>query len=584
MNTLEGYEKQKQKLDYLYDNLFGGLIGISFISFIVYFALRDVVEEINLFFWLGLQVALIFLRLYSLVIYNKTKITKHNISMFYRTFEILALLTSLLLGLSVFFIFPPDLQHQLILVFVVFALVSGATISFASDVKLFYIYLVLSLTPYSYVFYSSKNDITLIYSISIILFIISIMILAKKVSQIVINNIKLALTNDNLINSLKLKVEQANIANQAKSDFLSIMSHEIRTPLNAIMGFVQILLKQEDDTRKKKYLETISKSSLMLTNIINDILDLSKIESGKFALELISFSPKEEFKYLYLLYEKNALKKGVKLINSISDDLPEFLKYDILRLKQILTNLLSNAVKFTPKDKNIEFVVDYSYETSSLYCEVRDEGVGVADDKIDLITQPFIQADSSTSREYGGTGLGLSIVTKILEAMNSKLEIKSKLNEGSSFSFEIKIEEVQDIEIAQEDEEYLYKDVNILVAEDSKTNQMLIKVLLADLGINVTMSSNGKEAEMMFKENSFDAVLMDINMPIENGSKSMLNIKDYQKENGTNVPIIAVTANAISGDKKKYLDEGFDDYISKPIDIHELKAVLAKYLDDAKQN
>jgi len=376
---------------------------------------------------------------------------------------------------------------------------------------------------------------------------------------------------------LEIANNKIKASHKSKSDFLSVMSHEIRTPLNAIIGFVQILRKDEEDEKKKKYLEIIDSSSYMLTNVINDILDLSKIESGNFTLEVVNFNPTKEFNLLYALFEQNSIAKGVNIINNISADLPQFLKSDILRIKQIVSNLLSNAIKFTPSSKDIELKIEFDESKSSLYIEVRDEGIGISENNIINITKAFTQADNTTARKYGGTGLGLSIVTNLLKLFNSTLKIESELHKGSKFSFELKVDLVEQNNLSKKENQEVeinFANKKILVAEDNKTNQMLIKILLDDMDIDVIIANDGIETENIFKKEKFDMILMDINMPNKNGIDAMLDIKKLNKF----TPIIALTANATSGDKQKYIDFGFDDYLSKPIEMKNLIIVLNKYL------
>ena len=376
---------------------------------------------------------------------------------------------------------------------------------------------------------------------------------------------------------LEIANKKIKAANKSKSNFLSVMSHEIRTPLNAILGFVQILKKNEEDKTKKKYLEIIDNSSHMLTNVINDILDISKIESGKFTLESVNFNPTEEFNLLYTLFEQNSIDKDVNIINSIASDLPLFLSSDILRIKQIISNLLSNAIKFTPSSKNIELKIEFDENKSVLFVEVRDEGIGISENNIDNVTKAFTQADNTTARKYGGTGLGLSIVTNLLKLFDSELKIESELSKGSRFSFELKVDLVDKNNFPKEEDKEIeinFHHKKILVAEDNKTNQMLIKILLDDMNIDVTIANDGIETEDIFKKDKFDMILMDINMPNKNGIDAMLDIKQADKS----IPIIALTANATSGDRQKYIDLGFDDYLSKPIEMKSLITVLNKYL------
>ncbi|MEA2100780.1 MAG: response regulator [Campylobacterota bacterium] len=381
---------------------------------------------------------------------------------------------------------------------------------------------------------------------------------------------------------INLELEMANKkaleASKAKSDFLSVMSHEIRTPLNAIVGFIQILKKMEVDKKKHEFLDIIDKSSKTLTDTINDILDISKIESGNFTIEMIDFNPQEEFTAVINLFQENATKKEIQLINSISTNLPLFVQSDILRIKQIVSNLLSNAIKFTPAHKNVELIVNFDKVKSVLSFVIKDEGIGISKENIENITQAFTQADSSTAREYGGTGLGLSIVEKLLELLDSKLNIESELGKGSRFSFDIKAPVIDNInQDKNSDIDLIFNGKKILIAEDNKTNQLLIKTILEDMNIDTVITNDGVEAEAIFKTNKFDMVLMDINMPNKNGIDAMKDIKKFEKTQRTNTPIIALTANSLHGDRVKYISHGFDGYLTKPIEMEKLINILNCY-------
>jgi len=354
-----------------------------------------------------------------------------------------------------------------------------------------------------------------------------------------------------------------------------MMSHEIRTPLNAIIGFIKILKNNEQDQTKLKYIHTVDKSSFLLLNVIDDILDISKIEAGKLELEYLPFNTGEEFEHLYILFSQIAKDKQVNFLYNAHHNLPSYLTGDVHRLKQISSNLLSNAIKFTPENKNVFFNISYEKATSLLCIEVKDEGIGIKDENISKLTHEYTQASDSISREYGGTGLGLSIVKQLLALMDTSLEVQSEFGKGSTFSCKVQIKSVDNgPEETKTSTSYSFKDKHVLVAEDNKTNQMLIELILQDYDLNVTLSDDGIQAEEAFKKEEFDLVLMDINMPHQNGVETMKAIKRYE----TTTPIVALTANAVSGDKERYLEEGFDGYLTKPIDYKRLQDVLIKYL------
>ena len=578
------YSLQKQK--YLFDNLASSLAGNLAVVVLVYFTLQDIISSFNLNIWLTLHVVITFFRVSLLVVYKKIIIDKSNLHYYCRFFFLGVFLSGLLWGLGAFMIFPQESEYQMFLILMIGGLISGAAVSLASKSEIFYTYFAISMLPYMYVLLINTSAISSSIYISLLFFMLFLTLIERKISKNVKKNILLAFENKNLVSQLEQKIELVNRSSEAKSKFLSVMSHEIRTPMNAIIGFIKLLLHSEKDETKLKYLNTIDKSSYLLLNILNDILDLSKIESGKFTLEKSTFNPTEEISVIYNLFEQICKEKNINLINSISADLPCCIDSDKLRLKQIISNLLSNAVKFTSENKTIELIVNFNKENSSLYVEVRDEGIGIEKESIEKILEEFVQADDSTSRKYGGTGLGLSITNKLLQLFDSKLQIESEVDVGSSFSFEIYVEIstcTNDIVCVDGENSYRYntidfKNKKVLVAEDNKTNQMLIEILLQEMYLDVTLANDGLEAQRLFESNSYDIVLMDINMPNKNGIEALHTIREYEKDSKIKTPVVALTANAVGGDKEKYINEGFDDYLAKPLDNEELVIVLKKYI------
>jgi len=551
------------------------MIGALSISVLFYFATINYIDYQILNIWIFTSFFIAAVRMLLFKNYKQTTITSKNIKKFYILFYIFLIISTFLWTLVPFILFPKELELQVLIVLLIGGLATGASVSLAVKTYMFNTFLFMSLVPILFTFFIQTSNVANSIMISILFYILFLYIISKKISAFIISSIKLNDENQKLIHKLEQKVDESKKANESKSKFLSVMSHEIRTPLNAIIGFVKILKKDEKDLSKKKYLDTIDSSSFLLMSIINDILDITKIEAGKFVIESIEYEPYKELYSIYDLYERTSSDNGINLINSISTDIPIYLKGDMLRLKQIISNLLSNAIKFTPKGKNIEFIATYNKEKSLLYIEIRDEGIGIKNENITNITKEFTQEDSSTARKYGGTGLGLSIVTKLLKLQNSELKIKSKIDVGSSFYFELPIESTKNkITENKIDIEYNFSGKKILVAEDNKTNQMLIEILLDDIGVLIKIANDGNEAEEIFNKEKFDLILMDINMPNKNGLEAMKSIKEINNK----IPIIALTANAVSGDKEKYINEGFDDYLAKPIDNDALKFVLNKYL------
>jgi PAS domain S-box-containing protein len=373
---------------------------------------------------------------------------------------------------------------------------------------------------------------------------------------------------------------------KAKDIFLANMSHEIRTPLNAIIGFNDILSQTALTDEQRKNVDFIGNASKKLSVLINDILDISKLESGKLDLEHAPFRIEEAARQVIQMHIATAKQKGVKLLFSFDQDIPEVLIGDETRLSQILLNLISNSVKFTEKG-SIELRVLETRRTDdkvSIFFEVRDTGIGISKDKQDLIFERFTQAESYTTRVYGGTGLGLNIVRSLVELHNGKLHLESEIGVGSTFNFTI------DYSIASEQDKKLLEgpsqevgfnrlnDMDILLVEDNEHNQILAETYLQKHKAAVDIAGNGKIALEMLKNKSYDAILMDIQMPIMDGISTTTILRNDLK---IQTPIIACSAHAMASERMKCKEAGMDDYISKPYTEENLISVLAKFKKSA---
>lgn len=371
---------------------------------------------------------------------------------------------------------------------------------------------------------------------------------------------------------------QADEASQLKSEFLANMSHEIRTPLNAISGFISLLKEEETDPKKQHYIDIIEESSATLIQIINDILDISKIENGKLEIEHIDFDPYYDLIMVTELFQAKAAEKNIQLKVQYNHKLPKRLNGDILRIKQVLSNLLSNAIKFTPENSRIKCIIWYKGE--SLYIKVKDYGIGIAKEKLEHIFDAFVQADSSTVRKYGGTGLGLSISYRLSKLLEGDLKVESREGVGSTFTFSAK---VRRSEVAVPDEEaatvLFTEGKRLLLVEDNRANQLFMGILLDNLGLKYDVASDGIEAVESVKERVYDLILMDENMPRLNGIGATKAIRKFEIETGrVPAPIISLTANAIKGDKERFLSAGMNDYISKPVDQKKLLRKFSRFL------
>ncbi len=498
------------------------------------------------------------------------------------------------------------------------------------------------------------------------------------------------------IQEITISRDKAIQAEIAKDEFLANMSHEIRTPLNAILGFVTILKKQITEEKPLNYLNIIDTSGKSLLTIINDILDFSKIQSGKFTISPYEINPVEEFSNAALLFASKAYEKHLIYTVYIDPNLPQTIKTDAVRVKQIFSNLLSNAIKFTPDDGEIKVTI--LCKDSKLIISIEDTGIGISEKNISKVFSSFEQADGSTTRKYGGTGLGLSISNKLAKLMDAKLSLISKEKKGSKFTLELPIEIINSkpkilidstklkkysvailsvdnsttklqlikrylsdfgivniLELHQfqedgydllffvpddeynedivyskkqsiallrssainlanlehivalyapytpsaivqaindsgidkviehkqntEEEDEVQFEGSILVAEDNKTNQMLISLILDDYGLKYTIVNNGLEAVEIFKKKRFNLVLMDENMPELNGIGAMKQIKKYEnKKSLLMTPILALTASILDTDKEMFLNAGMDGFIAKPINNNELESELSRFL------
>ncbi len=366
------------------------------------------------------------------------------------------------------------------------------------------------------------------------------------------------------------EIEKSNAENSAKAkqQFLSNMSHEIRTPLNAIIGFTKVMLKTDLSTKQKEYLNSIKTSGDTLIVLVNDVLDLAKIESGKMTFEQIPFKLESSISTMIQLFEPKIQEKNLKIVKDYDSNIPEVLLGDPIRLHQIIINLLSNAVKFTSKG-NITVgvnLVSEDVEKATIKISISDTGIGIHENKFERIFENFQQASVSTSRLYGGTGLGLAIVKKLVELQGGSLQLTSKVNEGSTFSFILSFQKTTEKAISDNEileQVYEQKSIKILVVEDVILNQLLMKTLLDDFGFEWDIADNGKVAIEKMSKQTYDLILMDLLMPEMNGFEATENIRKTLK---STIPIIALTADVTKVDMEKCMAVGMNDYISKPVD------------------
>ena len=405
---------------------------------------------------------------------------------------------------------------------------------------------------------------------------------AEKALSDHLNNLQTIIDEQTL--DLQTALKDADAANQSKSNFLANMSHEIRTPMNAIMGMVHLVKRTAITAKQRDYLNKIDSSTHILLTIINDILDFSKIEAGKMTLEKTTFSLDSVLAHLLDTLKLQAEEKNIGIEIEISPETPRYFEGDALRLGQILLNLTCNAVKFTEHGKVTITVESKNTNENAveLLFSVHDTGIGMKEEQINELFQPFSQADSSTTRKYGGTGLGLMISKQLAELMNGNIYVESSYGVGSTFSLNVTLTETSgELYQAQIDEIPAYENQNyqeqrILLVEDNEINQQVAVELLTIMGLSVKVANNGQEGVEMALAESFDLILMDIQMPVMDGLTATQTIR--AEKTLQNLPIIAMTAHAMQGDKDKSLAAGMNDHLTKPIELNKLVAILNRWL------
>jgi signal transduction histidine kinase len=378
-------------------------------------------------------------------------------------------------------------------------------------------------------------------------------------------------------------------ANRAKSNFLANMSHEIRTPLNAIIGMTAIAKASNDPDRKDYCMDKVESASVHLLGVINDILDMSKIEENKFELSIAEFNFSGMIQKIVNIFEFSLTEKKQSLVVELAPEIPQRIKTDEQRLAQVISNLISNSIKFTPEGGIITLAIrklTTDEDSCTLEVRVTDTGIGIPKEQHDKLFKSFVQIDSSIARKFGGTGLGLAISKKIVELMHGEIQVESAENKGASFTFTIcaeipspsasSIGEMANIS----EEQQTFHGKRILLAEDVEINREIVLTLLEPLGLEIIEAEDGKKAYDLFRScpDTFHMILMDIHMPGIDGYEAAKLIRSLDHPNAKTVPIIAMTANVFKEDVERCLVAGMNDHIGKPLDFNMVMTALKKYL------
>ncbi len=403
---------------------------------------------------------------------------------------------------------------------------------------------------------------------------------------------------DDMLKVIEVKCDEALMATKSKSDFLSNMSHEIRTPINSILGMNEMILRESRDEAIINYASTVEQSGKLLLALINEILDLSKIESGKMEIVPVEYQVSSILNDALCMIKERAEAKGLELKIEANEDIPNHLFGDEIRIRQILTNLLTNAVKYT-KEGTVTLVVDYQKigeNTIILLMDVKDTGIGVKEeDKVHLF-EAFQRLDAASNRHIEGTGLGLAITAQLVEMMEGEIKVESVYGEGSVFSVRIPQQALDFEKMGNFMEKFMQSarerksyeksftapDAKVLIVDDNEMNLKVAQALLKETQIQITLCQSGQDCLRKLRGEAFDVILLDHMMPVMDGMETLRYIKAMKIPDRSRIPVIALTANAISGVRSMYLQAGFDDYLSKPIVGMALEELMRKYIPAEK--
>jgi len=556
----------------------GSIVVASLLAILIF----DTVDSVHLLLWYSIFMSL---SLYRLIKVKQLKKRYANAEFFpsieIKRFFWLIMLIGLAWGsISPLFLFDYDLSQQLI-ISIIIAGVSASSSTVMSPIKsIAFSFTALLIIPLVISFLLMDSADSHIFALLFIVYLVFLFMTIKNANKDVQAILDLNYKNLKLIEDLKRQKVIAEKNNKVKNQFLANMSHEVRTPMNSIMGFSELLRQNETKPEKLQFIRSIHKSSQYLLQIISDILDFSKLENNQISFEKKPFSVEFEIKTELDHFKDLAKEQNLQLDLEFDSNLPNTLYSDVSRIKQVMNHLISNAIKFSFSGSIISVKTGYDHQKSQLIISVQDYGIGIPKNQHATIFNAFTQVDLSETRKYGGTGLGLSISSKIVEGLGGLISLDSEENKGSRFT--VSIPAPVSNEVVNNDRSIQQLKGHILIVEDDKTNQLLLKRVLEKIGLSYEIAADGNQAVAAFTKRNYDLILMDENMPHKTGIEATQEIRQLEVQlNRPHQVIIALTANALKGDKERFIEAGMDEYLSKPINILYLNQTLSQYLEPA---